>query len=72
MLGLLVKNLVGLIRETYDVAETSVLYLADDIAGIPDAAIAGWNDGLFTHTPEIPTMIVVDDEPDEITIALRA
>lgn len=59
MLGWLVKTTVGTLREAYNAAESTIMYVADEIASIPDAIKEGWDEGLSTKEAIPP----VENEP---------
>ena len=52
MLGWLVQNTVGLVKETVNGLEAAYDYVADEIASIPDAATKGWDLGLSNEALE--------------------
>lgn len=53
MLEWITKTTSGLVRDIYEVADSSASYIVEEVASIPDAISEGWNEGFFS-TPEKP------------------
>ena len=59
----MLEKVTALVRETYNAVETTVEYVVDDVASIPDHIVKGWSEGVFNkETPVEPTETPKDPE----------
>ena len=50
----------GLVRESYDLVEKTVVATYDDVTSIPDAIAQGWDEGLFSSPSQSTDTDVAD------------